>query len=194
MTAPIELDLDALVETANNAISATRGEDWRYSPNYFAVTTSQPGILEGSKMVADIGNGADFEKERIGLYIAAAQPAVVIELARRLRSAEQASKLSEEFRAGQWWVKELESAVSSGTDNQKRAVAVVHNLLRQVGDLGTLNDLDEDAMRAAGWVRAEKTIPAPPPIKPEPKCKECGDEMCGGTGIYEFRKCDGIPF
>ncbi|MBB3017688.1 hypothetical protein FHR70_000728 [Microvirga lupini] len=26
------------------------------------------------------------------------------------------------------------------------------------------------------------------------KCVECDDGMCGGTGIYEGRKCDGIPF
>lgn len=40
--------------------------------------------------------------------------------------------LSDEFRPGQWWVEELEAITVRGTDNQKRAMAVVHNLLRQI--------------------------------------------------------------
>lgn len=40
--------------------------------------------------------------------------------------------LSDVFEAGQWWVSELESAVANGTPDQQRAVAVVHNLLRQI--------------------------------------------------------------
>jgi hypothetical protein len=37
-------------------------------------------------------------------------------------------KLSD-FQEGQWWVKELDELVKNGTSDQKRAVAVVHNLL-----------------------------------------------------------------
>ena len=45
-----------------------------------------------------------------------------------------------DFRAGQWWVKELDGILGSPspdvTPDQKRAVAVVHNLLRHVANLG----------------------------------------------------------
>lgn len=34
-----------------------------------------------------------------------------------------------EFQEGQWWLKELDEAVAYGTDDQKRAVAVVRNML-----------------------------------------------------------------
>ena len=34
------------------------------------------------------------------------------------------------FEDGQWWVKELDEAVQNGTDDQKRAVAVVRNMLK----------------------------------------------------------------
>lgn len=35
-----------------------------------------------------------------------------------------------DFREGQWWLKELDAMVEDGTPDQKRAVAVVRNLLR----------------------------------------------------------------
>ena len=45
-----------------------------------------------------------------------------------------------DFRAGQWWVKALDEIFGSTsphvTPDQKRAVAVVHNLLRHVANLG----------------------------------------------------------
>lgn len=30
--------------------------------------------------------------------------------------------------------------------------------------------------------------------KPDPACKECNDELCGGTKIFQDRTCDGAPF
>lgn len=51
----------------------------------------------------------------------------------------------------------------------------------------TIKGMDDSDMLANGWIRA-----------PEPeidyKCKECDDKICGGTGVYEGRACDGIPF
>ena len=35
-----------------------------------------------------------------------------------------------DFREGQWWVAELDTWAKSGSDDQKRAVAVVHHMLR----------------------------------------------------------------
>lgn len=37
-----------------------------------------------------------------------------------------------DFQEGQWWVAELDNMVSNGTADQKRAVAVVHHMLRAV--------------------------------------------------------------
>lgn len=45
--------------------------------------------------------------------------------------------LAAEFEDGQWWVQELDAAVADGTPDQKRAVAVVRNLLRQIAELQT---------------------------------------------------------
>ena len=36
----------------------------------------------------------------------------------------------DDFQEGQWWIKELDSMVAEATPDQRRAVAVVHNLLR----------------------------------------------------------------
>lgn len=38
-------------------------------------------------------------------------------------------KSAEVFEEGQWWVTELDALVSDGSPNQKRAMAVVHNML-----------------------------------------------------------------
>lgn len=35
-----------------------------------------------------------------------------------------------EFAEGQWWLRELDAMAATGTPDQKRAVAVVRNLLR----------------------------------------------------------------
>ena len=42
--------------------------------------------------------------------------------------------LREDFDVGQWWVKELDAMAANGTPDQKRAVAVVRNLLGQIAD------------------------------------------------------------
>ena len=36
------------------------------------------------------------------------------------------------FREGQWWVQELDAMVKGASSDQRRAVAVVHNLLRAI--------------------------------------------------------------
>ena len=43
--------------------------------------------------------------------------------------------LDDVFDESQWWFKELEAAVATGTPDQKRAVAVVRNLLGQIAKL-----------------------------------------------------------
>lgn len=37
-----------------------------------------------------------------------------------------------EFKEGQWWVQELDAMAKGATPDQRRAVAVVHNLLRTI--------------------------------------------------------------
>lgn len=41
-----------------------------------------------------------------------------------------------EFQEGQWWVTELDAMVADGTAEQKRAVAVVHHMLRSARAYG----------------------------------------------------------
>lgn len=48
-----------------------------------------------------------------------------------------------------------------------------------------------DAMIASLQELRGAMIPKP---KQEPKCPECEDDLCGGTGIFDGRKCNGIPF
>lgn len=46
------------------------------------------------------------------------------------REASEFDSPLSDFQEGQWWVKELDALGSTGTDDQKRAIAVVHHMLR----------------------------------------------------------------
>lgn len=190
MSEPVEFDMDALKEAAINATSATRGENWRYSPNYSAITTSKPGILEGCKMVADICNGADFEKERIGNYIAAAQPAVVLELIRRLRIAEavgEANMLRLNSQAGDIlafgiepeFMPEFQQAIAGALLPGMRALIMEKGI--------ELRSLNEEAMHAAGWMRK----PEWHPMSEEPPFPFTGVIKCGGGILHDAAWCSG---
>lgn len=56
--------------------------------------------------------------------------------AEKMRETGLSRQLSEEFRPDQWWVAELETMAASGTNDQKRAAAVVRNLLKQIEERG----------------------------------------------------------
>ena len=64
-----------------------------------------------------------------------------------------------DFRAGQWWVKELDGILGSPspdvTPDQKRAVAVVHNLLRHVANLGQVTVTTDESGRAVAVTRQD---------------------------------------
>lgn len=62
-----------------------------------------------------------------------------------------------EFQEGQWWVKELDALVrkEGTTDDQKRAVAVVHNMLRSVAHATTT--VSNEHMAFATWFD-ERTV------------------------------------
>jgi len=58
-----------------------------------------------------------------------------------------------DFRDGQWWVKELDAVVANGTNDQRRAVAVVRNLLATIAMANThgadvVDPRDHDALDA----------------------------------------------
>lgn len=183
MSAPIELDLDAL-EAA--ALAASPGPEHIYThprdsnnckanewyhhnlyPQYVlelirrlraAEALVDARVKEISADAAVIGMIGDFKPEQIEecrafhdairaqvnprALVVCLQPDFDIQALDEaaMRAAgwvrEPEAKLVDEFRAEQWWVKELESAVSGGTVDQRRAVAVVHNLLRQIDLLG----------------------------------------------------------
>ena len=48
--------------------------------------------------------------------------------------------LTEKFEKGQWWVEEIEAVLCDGTDEQRRAVATLHNLLNQISN--TANEVN----------------------------------------------------
>lgn len=54
---------------------------------------------------------------------------------RHAQPATAKAVLDDVFDESQWWFKELEAAVAKGTPDQKRAVAVVQNLLGQIAKL-----------------------------------------------------------
>ena len=64
-----------------------------------------------------------------------------------------------EFKEGQWWVSELDMASVTGSDDFKRAVAVVHHMLRSAADL-----LEKQSVEVAGSERVRPT-----PLPPDPK-------------------------
>lgn len=201
MSAPIELDLDALVAAAEAAKEETDGKPWRLSRPFNVVTTSRPGVLVGSLDVASTSAENDARGAVLGEHIAAAQPSVVLELVRRLRAAEamvaaRVEQVSPDAAVialiGDFVTEQIEVCreFHDAIHEQVNPDALV--ICMQAGY--DISVMDEDAMRAAGWVRAEKTIPAPPPVKPEPKCRECGDDLCGGTGFIGGFACTGCPF
>lgn len=62
------------------------------------------------------------------------------------------------FGEGQWWIEELDTMIKTGTDDQKRAVAVVHHLLQAVRaaqaaqpERKLLSDEKIDAVTDAQW-------------------------------------------
>ena len=64
-----------------------------------------------------------------------------------------------DFRAGQWWVNALDEIWGSTspdvTPDQKRAVAVVHNLLRHVANLGRVTVTTDESGRAVAVTRQD---------------------------------------
>ena len=91
-----------------------------------------------------------------------------------------------DFRAGQWWVKELDGILGSPspdvTPDQKRAVAVVHNLLRHVANLGYVTVTTNESGRAVAVTRQDaehrilSVIWEAPPATITPEQAEKADE------------------
>lgn len=53
------------------------------------------------------------------------------------------TEMVDEFTEGQWWIIELDNMVKLATPDQKRAVAVVHNLLRQLKACTDIVEVEE---------------------------------------------------
>lgn len=135
MSQNIELDLDALVVAAEAC-----GESW-YEKR-------------------DIGNVLDLVSDEDNRFVLDASPLVVLELVRRLRMAEAAvsAKLSEGFNPSGITVLHMD-CVGVDIEHLKRLFDEHRTLGQAVIVLPVeawLENMDEDAMRAAGWVRAER--------------------------------------
>jgi hypothetical protein len=77
-------------------------------------------------------------------------------------------KLSD-FSADQWWLPELDAAVANGTHDQKRAVAVVRNLLATIAAA--------PAQPVSGW----KLVP----IEATPEMKRAAVIYANGNAVYK---------
>lgn len=135
MSENTELDLDALERAALTAQRITKEESWRFSEQFNVVTTSEPGIIESERVVAQTSVIDDNRGQALGQYIAATQPAVVLELVRRLRAAEALLACS---RAGRTAIthRDVVNAAADGQKSFERFVATgtVLNALPAAGD------------------------------------------------------------
>ena len=77
-----------------------------------------------------------------------------------------------------------------GTYNDYLTKDAAKEVLEAAMDARADQDLKIYTMASAAQMRADGFAE----VKPEPKCLECNDRLCGGTGFYQERKCDGIPF
>jgi len=99
------------------------------------------GYYAGTCVVAPVNNAAVLPTH-MALY-AAPQP------------SDDVASVQDEFAKGQWWIAELDKMVEGGTPDQKRAVAVVHNLLSQVAAPQPVSDDARDALVEALEVLAK---------------------------------------
>ena len=147
MTAPIELDLDAIEAAAK---AATPGA-WERDGHQVCPVSDQNSSL------------ASFSKRGDAEFVAKAQPSIVLELIRRLRAAEalaasrietipvetQVLAIFQELRAEQASeAEEFAEAIRARCGQQ--ALVVFFQ------DGASFDALDEEQMRQAGWVRAEQ--------------------------------------
>lgn len=119
-----------------------------------------------------------------GDYIAEFTGALVVELIHRLRAAEDAARF--------FYAKLLnEGAVldDETCGEKERHEAAIPNLEARVVPV-------DDPEMLPTSVRCDKTIDmlAESASDNPVLCQHCDNTICHGTGIYEGRKCDGIPF
>lgn len=180
MTAPIELDLDAIEAAAK---AATPGE-WAF------VTQGIRRFETPDDFVAEAGV---FE-EPDAKFVAATNPAVVLELIRRLRAAEalaasrietipvetQVLAIFQELRAEQASeAEEFAEAIRARCGQQ--ALVVFFQ------DGASIDAMDEEQMRQAGWVRE----PQWQPMSEAPPFPFTGDIVACGRVIQSADWCSG---
>jgi hypothetical protein len=121
--------VDLTVNVANSLISALRAALAR--PQEEAEDDLR-SLKEADAMLGDIGALLRNQTQFTGSYT---------EIVKQLLAASRAPVAvgvepndgfdhPAEFREGQWWVEELDKLTKNGTDDQKRAMAVVHHLLK----------------------------------------------------------------
>lgn len=155
MTAPLDLDAlerAALAATPGPWVSDLDGTETLEDGEYADVSVWAGKAFDGKFI-----NNVSFDNAIAdGAYIAAANPATMLELIRRLRAAEAAvgAKLSSGFDPS--WITALHMDCSSvDLAEIKRLINECRVAGQQVLILpeSHLEQLDEDAMRRAGWVR-----------------------------------------
>lgn len=201
-----KLDIDELESLAK---LATPGDWWIDSHGCSMIAHTETGVevvfntsQEGEPVRhPDTGNLSRWRNDNDATYIANANPKVILGLIARLKEAEA---LNHQL---------AQASVSSIPENAKVIVFksinisdldidTIRQLSKSLGSNGLPGDdtvvmitkddfeisvFDEAQMLENGWIPAPK-------LDPVYECEKCSDRLCAGTGVYEGRECDGIPF
>ena len=201
------LDIDELEKLAK---LATPGDWWIDSHGCHMIAHTSTGMesvfntsQEGDAVRhADTGNLSRWRNDNDATYIANASPKIVLELIARLKEAEalnrelaQASVSSIPENAKLIVLQVSEN--SQVTTDQIRYIAESFARFKSTANTEVLCFIGNDVMDVSSFDEAKMLengwIPAPK-LDPVYECEECSDRLCGGTGVYEGLKCDGIPF
>jgi hypothetical protein len=120
--------------------------------------TPQQKALQDCIEALEYAQTGNRRPEVIGVAITQAKQALEVQA--------QGDALSS-FQGGQWWVSELDAMAKNGTPDQKRAVAVVRNLLRVIATHPQASEPAESAVEAIvklqgepfAWVSVKDRLP-----------------------------------
>lgn len=202
-----KLDIDELESLAK---LATPGDWWIDSHGCSMIAHAETGVevvfntsQEGEPVRhPDTGNLSRWRNDNDATYIANANPKVILGLIARLKEAEalnhqlaQASVSSIPENAKLIVLQVSEN--SQITTDHIRHIAEAFAGFESVANTPVLcfignkvmdvSSFDEAQMLENGWIPAPK-------LDPVYECEKCSDRLCAGTGVYEGRECDGIPF
>lgn len=150
----------------------------------------------------DTGNLSAWRNDNDATFIATANPKAILELIARLKEAEalnrelalaRVSSIPENAKLIVVQVSENSQITTDHIRHIAEAFAGFESaantpVLCFIGNkVMDVSSFDEAQMLENGWIPAPK-------LDPVYECEKCSDRLCAGTGVYEGRECDGIPF